>query len=204
MVASRYRTGRPEEALLSSPEVEELAQDVLSEDEFEHANELAVMLISTKPQKRKAVLELTTLVAPPPKRPLYYAQHELEFLPRWTRDAIRDLGDYIDVLVKHLAYQVSKDTRVSKFPMGASLQSIERRPDSVPPRLVEFLKRYNSFLYRPGKHEFRLPSDRHGHRFHLEGGRSDGLHYDETCKDDQRDYELRPRIQLSLRLIDSG
>jgi hypothetical protein len=33
-----------------------------------------------------------------------YAQHELQFLPRWTRDAIRDLGDYIDILAKHLVF----------------------------------------------------------------------------------------------------
>jgi hypothetical protein len=163
-MASSYRTGRVEEALLASQEVEKLAEDVLSHEEYEHANEIAIMLVSTKPL-RKAIAELTELVAPPPKRPLYYAQHELGFLPRWTRDAIRDLGDYIDILVKHLAYQLSKDTRVSKFPMGPSLQLVERWADSLPPRLVEFLKRYNSFLYRPGKHEFKLPGDRHGHRF---------------------------------------
>lgn len=27
------------------------------------------------------------------------------------------------------------------------------------------LKRYNSFLYRPGKHDFKLPTGRKGHRF---------------------------------------
>ena len=91
-MASSYRTGKIEEALLASQEVEDLAYDILSEEEYEKANEIAIMLVSSKPQKRKAVFELMKLVAPPPKRPLYYAQHELQFLPRWTRDAIRDLG----------------------------------------------------------------------------------------------------------------
>lgn len=97
-MASSYRTGIIEEALLASQEVEELARDLLSEEEYEKANEIAIMLVSSKPQKRKAVFELVKLVAPPPKRPLYYAQHELQFLPRWTRDAIRDLRNPPSIL----------------------------------------------------------------------------------------------------------
>ena len=45
------------------------------------------------------------------------------------------------------------------------MQAIERRTKSISPALMDFLKRYNLFLYRPGKHEFKLPSDRDQHRF---------------------------------------
>ena len=150
--------------MLASQEVEVLAHDLLTKEEYERANEIAIMLVSSKPQKRKAVFELMKLVAPPPKRPLYYAQHELQFLPRWTRDAIRDMGDYIDILAKHLAFRCTNQMRVSSFPLGASLQAVEKS-GLVSNSLIQFLKRYNSSLYRPGKHEFKLPSDRKGHRF---------------------------------------
>lgn len=46
-MASSYRTGRIEEALLASQEVEELARDDLSEEEYEKANEIAIMLVSS-------------------------------------------------------------------------------------------------------------------------------------------------------------
>ena len=113
-----------------------------------------------------AIRRLTTLVSPPPKRPLYYAQHEMEFLPRWTRDGIRYLGDYIDVLVKHLAFQLSGDERSAKQSLGPCIEMINRGQNRTSyAELIGLLKRYNSFLYRPGKHDFKLPGDRKGHRF---------------------------------------
>ena len=41
----------------------------------------------------------------------------------------------------------------------------ESKSDRVLDNLISWLKRYNSFIYRPGKHDFRLPYNRRGHRF---------------------------------------
>ena len=106
-MASRYKTGRLEEALLASDEVVQLAKQVLSKEQFNEAIHVSEMLVSSKSDKREAILKLRTLVSPPPKRPLYYAQHELGFLPRWTRNAIRYLGDYINLLTKKLAFKLT-------------------------------------------------------------------------------------------------
>jgi len=122
-MASPYRTGNRAEALMASPEIVGLAQQVLTPEEFDRAIRFSVMLVSSKSKKNQAIQELRRMVSPPPKRPLFYAQHELEFLPRWTRDAIRYLGDYIDVLTKHLAYQLTNAPNVKTFPFWGLDQS---------------------------------------------------------------------------------
>jgi len=122
------------------------------------------MLAGSKTRKREAFYRLHELVHPPPKRPLYYAQHELEFLPRWTRDGIRYLGDYIDMLVKAMAFEFTKDPNCKKRSLGRNIQLLEAKKYGIPPDLIERLERYNSFLYQPGKHDFSLPSGR-SHRF---------------------------------------
>jgi len=125
-MASRYRTGDPSEALTSSAEILNLAKQVLSETDFSNAMKLSVMLVSSKSVKRSAIEELTVLVAPPPKRPMYYAQHEIQFLPRWTRNAIRYLGDYVDLVCKHLVYELYKVT-LGNAPLGAKISFLEER-----------------------------------------------------------------------------
>ena len=139
-MASRFKTGRMEEALVASEEIVELAEEVLSPKQFARAIELSEMLVYTKSQREEAIYELKELIAPPPKRPLYYAQHELGFLPRWTRDAIRDLGDYIDILTKHLAYELTKDNRVRSSPMGANIKIIESMKDKELDKLLYWLQ----------------------------------------------------------------
>lgn len=147
-------------------EVVELAQSVLPEERYELAEETARMLASSRSQRVAGATRLTALVSPPPKRPLYYAQHEMEMLPRWTRDGIRYLGDYVDILVKHLAFQLTGDARAAQRSMGPNIDAIDKGANRERhTSLIACLRRYNSFLYRPGKHDFRLPGDRKGHRF---------------------------------------
>ncbi len=163
-LTSRYRTGDSSEALTSSPEILSLAKQLLSEAEFDRAMKLSVMLVSSRSVKNAAVEELVTMVAPPPKRPLYYAQHELELLPRWTRDAIRYLGDYVDVVCKHLLYELSKARGRGNTPLGVTISTLEARK-VLPDNVLTRLRTYNEFLYRPGKHDFHLPAGRKMHRF---------------------------------------
>src|SRR3989337_3432912 len=99
-MASSYSTGSKHEVLWSLPIVDELAKETLDPSQLEKAEEIAFMFIGNRTQKTKAIFSLMKMVEPPPKRPLYYAMMELQGLPRWTRDAIRYLGDYIDLLVK--------------------------------------------------------------------------------------------------------
>lgn len=162
-MASRYRTGNPSEALTSSAEILNLARQVLPEADFNKAMNLSVMLVSSKSVKRSAIEELTSIVAPPPKRPMYYAQHEMQLLPRWTRDAIRYLGDYVDLVCWHLVYELYK-VRLGNAPLGAKINFLEERR-ALPDNILSWLRTYNQFLYRPGKHDFQLPLGRSLHRF---------------------------------------
>ena len=163
-MSSRYRTGDSSEALTASPEILGLARQVLSETDFNRAMTLSVMLVSSKSVKKSAIEELVNLVGSSPKRPMSYAQHEIQFLPRWTRDAIRYLGDYVDIVCKHLVHELSKARGPANAPLGVTIKLIEARK-VLPGDILTWLKTYNEFLYRPGKHDFHLPEGRKMHRF---------------------------------------
>jgi hypothetical protein len=162
-MASRYRTGNASEALTSSPEILSLAQQVLSEGDYNKAIKLSIMLVSSKSVQRDAIEQLTMIVTPSPKRPMYYAQEEIRHLPHWTRDAIRYLGDYVDLVLRHVAYELLK-VRPGNFAMGTTIKLLETKK-ALPENILTWLRTYNEFIYRAGKHDFQLPQGRREHRF---------------------------------------
>ena len=88
MFNSKYKTGNLKEALDISDEVYALATKVLSDVEIQRADDISLMLVK-KRTKNKGIRELREKVGSQPKRPLFYACMELEYLPHWTRSAIR-------------------------------------------------------------------------------------------------------------------
>ena len=78
-MSSPWITGKKSEALDALPVIIELAKNTLHPDVFIEAENIARELISSKRKKNEARRKLMKLVAPPPKRPLYYLQHEMEF-----------------------------------------------------------------------------------------------------------------------------
>ena len=104
------------------------------------------MFVGNKAKKREAIFILMKMVEPPPKRPLYYAQNELRFLPRWTRIAIKYLGDYIDLLVKAMAFEFTKDQRCKERSLGANIRRLNPKEHGIPQGLIDRLTKYNSFL----------------------------------------------------------
>lgn len=163
-MSSPFSTGRKSEMLWALPIVIELAEDTLTQFEFDETERISRMLAGSKGRRREAIHYLMKLVSPPPKRPLYYAEMEMQALPRWTRDAIRYLGDYVDLLVKAMAFEYTKNCRCKKYSLGRNLGMLKPRKHGISSELIDKLKRYNSFLYRPGKHDFRVPRGQ-GHRF---------------------------------------
>lgn len=164
MLRDRHLAANASEYLLADDQVVSLAKDVLSDEEYLEAEELAVRLTKTKRKKDSARAKLMELVKPPPKRPLYYAQFEMRRLPRWTRDALRYLGDHVDVLVKGAVYEKTKKARIFNSSLGPAIDQFQKYwPDHS--RLADLLRRYNRFLYRGAKHDFRLPPNRKTHRF---------------------------------------
>lgn len=143
-----------------------LAKNVLSKAELAEVNILSKMLVGTKKEKKTARDRLTKLVAPPPKRPLYYCSHEITFLPRWTRDSVRYLGDYIDILVKHMVYEFTGKKASLQRSLGRNVFELSRieKIKSQHGILFETLRLYNELLYNPSKHDFYVPYSR-PHRF---------------------------------------
>jgi hypothetical protein len=164
MMSGHCLTGRKSEILLALPIVSELAEDTLSPSELDEAERISVMLAGSKKQRKDAVYYLMEMVSPPPKRPLYYAQNEMRGLPLYTRDVIRYLGDYIDLLVKAMTFEFVKDQKCKKRSLGANLRALKPTKYKVPSELLDKSSRYNSFLYQPGKHDFSIPPGR-SHRF---------------------------------------
>ncbi|MFC1932320.1 hypothetical protein ACFLXU_01650 [Chloroflexota bacterium] len=159
-----HLTGKASERLLASEEVVSLAKEVLTEHQYLEAEELAKKLVGKKAEKVYARARLMDIVKPPPKRPIYYTQWEIQFLPHHTRDIMRDLGDFIDMLVKAAIYEKTKKDSIFHSSLGPAIDGFERcRPESK--QLAEILRKYNRFLYRDAKHDFRLPKGRKEHRF---------------------------------------
>jgi hypothetical protein len=163
-VSSPWITGKKSEALDALPVVVKLAKDTLNPNTLIEAENIARKVIGSKKKQNEARIKLMNLVAPPPKRPLYYLENEIQYLPRWTRDSIRYCGDYIDLLVKAAAFEFSQDSRAKQYSLGKNINILKSKKYNVPIELIDKLSRYNSFLYRPGKHDFKVPKGR-GHRF---------------------------------------
>jgi hypothetical protein len=151
------------EALDISPEVSALARKVLTDVKIEKADSISLMLVE-KETKNKGIAELRKIVGYRPKRPLFYAYNELGFLPRWTRDAVRYLCDYVDQLCKHWAYICTQNEASLKGSMGTSLSKIKKNTGEQYSNLISILEGYNNVFYVPAKHDFTLPNGRREHR----------------------------------------
>lgn len=164
-IHTKYKTGRKEEALDVSPDIEELANLVLSQKEIDEVDEIALDLVSSKKRRDYARNRLVVKVGFTPKRPLFYAANEYRFLPNSTRDPIRYMGDYVDLLIKHLAFVLTGSKAIAKSSMGFALKKIENSRKPIDEKLLKILKSYNTTFYRPAKHDFNLPRGRKDHRF---------------------------------------
>lgn len=139
------------------PEIFELAKEVLTESEIEQANILSEKLIS-KDKKDIAIQELQNIIGMRPKRPIYYLNHEITYLPEETRDVVRYAGDYIDQLMKDCAHEKGK---LSFLAFYTSLGgNIKRSKKVLGQKLYNALTGYNRFIYVPAKHEFDVDKDR--------------------------------------------
>lgn len=147
------------EWLTIGPQIESLAKEVLDAKEFNQARSLSKCIIIGGRQRKIAINFLCRYVGYKPKRPLYYvSQDSLRCLPKRTRDVVRYLGDYIDVLVKCIA----KEKAVKPFFTPRSLSiNLRYLKESLPQDLYSQLERYDNNIYRPAKHEFDTGERKH-------------------------------------------
>jgi hypothetical protein len=161
-MSSPWKTGHKDKTLQALPEIVKLAKDTLTFENFEEAEKISKMLVSGKKDRKYARYRLAVLVRPPPSRPLMYLMPLMLKLPRQTRDPIRYLGDYIDLLIKEMTFEfVGGKSRTRS--LGKNIWNL-KKDKAIPSILLDKLERYNNFLYNPGKHDFSLPPGRK-HRF---------------------------------------
>lgn len=81
-------------------EIRKIANITLTKKEIAQVESIVRDLISLGAERTDAIQALQKLIGTKPKRPLYYLNHEIEYLPEETRDVVRYAGDYIDQLMK--------------------------------------------------------------------------------------------------------
>jgi hypothetical protein len=162
-MSSPWRTGPKIGGLDALPEIAGLAAEMLTVEQLERADEMAMTLLTRRKQRRQVQWELIRMIPLKPSRPLMYLNPIIMQLPNATRDVIRYLGDYVDLITKEMTYEfLNGKARFSS--LGINAKKLERAT-SVPRDLVDKLQRYNSFLYTPGKHDFSLPPEGRKHGF---------------------------------------
>ena len=123
----KHETGKSSEALLADDPILALAKTLLDKDEYSEAEKLAKMLTQSNKVRDAARVRLLSVLKPPPKRPIYYLEREILSLPRWTRNAMRFLGDYVDMLVKAAAFDVIRNDRILyNVSLGPAIRYFEK------------------------------------------------------------------------------
>ena len=138
-------------------EIYQLALKILTSNEIKIAEEISLDLVSSKKKKEKARIRLRSIVGTVPSRPLFYANINLRYLPRYTRNPIRYLGDYIDHLIKFWSSEINGNSFLTKS-LGINLRQMKRKINED--LRLELIK-YNDLCYVPAKHDFNVKKRRH-------------------------------------------
>lgn len=146
-----------EEYLEIQEEIYNLAIKVFSEEYSEMAEKISLDLISSKKKKEMAKIKLKRIVGSRPSRPLFYANSHVSDLPRYTRNLIRYLGDYIDHLIKFWSSELNGKKFLTKS-LGVSLKFLKGKIDED---LRQSLIVYNDYCYVPAKHDFNVKKRKH-------------------------------------------
>ena len=163
-MSSPWQSGTRKEAFDALPEIDSLAREVLSTEKYEETMKVSLTLLKPWKERQRAHATLGLEIGLQPTRPLLYLWPLIQGLPRGTRDCIRYLGDYIDLLTKEMAFEyVGGNARRCSLGINAVRLSKPNLPPEIQ-AIAKILIRYNEFLYTPGKHDFSLPPGRK-HRF---------------------------------------
>ena len=134
-----------------------LAKELLSSHDIQEADKISLNL-TQKSTRLNAQNALKKIVGFRPKRPLYYANYEINHLPHWTRYTVENMGHFVDQMVKCVAGEKLPNSKFYNNPLGVNLNNLKNK---IPDDLYSELDRFNKFIYVPAKHEFNVINRKH-------------------------------------------
>ena len=140
-----------------SSNVQRLAIDVFDAAELSEVRKIAEAFSDSRKQKKLAILRLREIVPKRPKRPLYYVNYEVKFLPRSSRFLVEQMGSYLDLLVKELRYEL--EGQYHREPLGKNISALMKRADTDMKLILRRIQTFNEVAYVPAKHAYGPPSD---------------------------------------------
>jgi hypothetical protein len=143
--------------LLIDDKIKSLADELLSNDDIQEAEKISKDL-TKKSTKINAIKKLRIKIGDIPRRPMEYANFELNYLPYRTRNPVRYIGDFIDLLIKYLATEKLHDSACLKRSLGINLRKLNKK---IPDSLYFQLEKYDNDIYKPAKHEFGVENRKH-------------------------------------------
>ena len=123
-------------------------------------HELILGYCGSDEQYLAALGRLRYIIPSRPKRPMYYVNHKIGFLPEDSRFVVEQSGSYIDLLIKELRYELTGVYH--KRPLGENVGVLLSLKDKIDPDLVVLLKRilsFNNVAYAAAKHVYGPPTD---------------------------------------------
>jgi len=122
-----------------------------------HKEQIEDLVVRIGNKNAEAIKELSSVLGRKPKRPLYYVDMHLRYLPEFgSRDIMRYCGDYIDQLVR---FTLEDNRYLSKWflkPLGGNLKLLKKY---IKPELHEQLMLFNK-TYTSAKHDFNHEEDK--------------------------------------------
>jgi hypothetical protein len=149
-------------------EVEEFAAGLFAPDELAEIYEIVLAYKGSDEEFRSAIGRLRYIIPTRPKRPLYYINHEVGFLPEHSRFVVEQSGSYLDLLLKEFRYELER--KYYGEPLGKNVNAILRlkgKNDDSLALLLKQLLAFNNIAYVPSKHVYGLPDDE-GHYFEVD------------------------------------
>ena len=145
------------------PEIIELAKSVIGDEEMIIANKLSACFFVDEQKRECAIGNLQSIIGSKPKRPVYYLNYEIGYLPEDTRNVVRYAGDFVDQIVKHCAYEKGRfllktNFRALRKSLGPNLKNLK---GVLPEDLINKLTKFNDLIYVQAKHSWDVGSRPH-------------------------------------------
>jgi hypothetical protein len=145
-------------ALEVIPEIQSLANEILSVGKIQEADIVSKKLLGSRDDRVWAIATATLEVGLDPSRPLMYWSSEMKGLPRNTRDCVRYLGDYVDLLVKEMTQELLGGN-ARRRSLGSNTKMLVKNAKQIRELSIK-LEKFSDYIYTPGKHDFSLPPGR--------------------------------------------